>query len=124
MIIRILDKVDLDGTGLAASGVATYFMATGIDVSAFKEITLVGRLHPTPTFNGAPSVLLRLFRAAPTEQDPTNTYRETTQAATVSFVLDTDAAPALKTTTLSSGAGGLMDLRVDLKQAATGSARC
>jgi len=122
MIIRILDKVDLDGSGLAASGLAKYIMASGIDVAGFKEVTLVARLHPTPTFTGAPLIIFSLLRVAPTDQDPTNTYREGTAATSATFTLGTDVAPALKTTTLTSGVGGLVDLRVDLQQGSTGSA--
>src|SRR5215813_8240999 len=71
IVYRALSKTTYDFSATAAGKSTTYIVAKGIDVSQYREGTLIVRIHPGGSFTGgAPSFTVNVYADAPTPEDP------------------------------------------------------
>lgn len=120
-IVSVLPRTDFpfySGTGLGASQNSGEIpVATNVDISMYREATLVARLHPSTSWAGGANVTIRARASAATPEDPGLTFRITSSAlASLSFTQGTDAAPALKLAALVANAGGAVDITLQAVQ--------
>lgn len=115
--MRLMSKTSLDYSTLGAGGQQMMMVNTAINVTNYKEGTLLLRLHGAPTIGGNAAIKLALVRTAPTEEDPGILFYSvdpmlvamTIDAATT---LPTGAAGMLLAASLPSNFGGYVALAV------------
>ena len=120
-IVRVLPRTDFpyyQQTGLAAGQTTgEVVIATNVDLSMYREATLIARLHPSTNWAGGASVTIRARASAATPEDPGLTFRITSATlGSLTFTQGTDSAPALKLAALPANAGGAMDITIQAQQ--------
>ena len=116
MIYRAVPKQTPDFTGLAATSSTTVLLAKGLDVSNFREVAVICRLHAATWPTGA-SVTISARYDAPTSEDTADFTSGDMGAMT--FTQGTNTAPALKVFTVTSGFSAFIRIYV---KGTTGSA--
>lgn len=120
-IIRVLPRTDFpyyQQTGLAqGQTTGEVVIATNVDLSMYREATLIARLHPSTNWASGANVTIRARASAATPEDPGLTFRiSSATLGSLSFVQGTDSAPALKLAALTANAGGAMDITLQAQQ--------
>jgi hypothetical protein len=111
VIYRAVEKKVFDFGSLAASQTVLIVGAKALDVSQYREVNIIARLHAIPgVTNGVnwptgASVTLSARLDAPTAEDPADFFGTTDLGAptTVAFTQGTDTPPAVKAFMLSGG---------------------
>lgn len=100
----------------------TLTLAKGVDVSNFREASIIVRVHQGTSLSGggAPTITVKVFRDAPTNEDADDFVDDSTNLVSSSITIaGSDAGPQLK---FSALAGQLPTfLRVVLEMGGTGS---
>jgi hypothetical protein len=106
---------------VAASQSQVLTVAKWINVSAYREATIVGRLHAM-NFNQAPSYKVEVFAEAPTEEDPSIDFINSLTAATTNNVLlSSQTAPGIAIMNVNAPFGGFLRIKLTGIQGATAS---
>jgi hypothetical protein len=89
IVYRALPKTTYDFAATAVGATTTYVVAKGIDVSQFREGTLVVRIHSGSQTGGsgtAASVTVQAFADAPTAEDPALDFEAAAACATTGAI--------------------------------------
>ena len=116
LIFRIPKRM-YDFSGLPSGGTATIPMATGLDMSMYREVVVVVRFHLNPTNWTNTQVFTVSARLdAPTPEDPGTEFFGTVDLGSVAmFTQGTDTAPAVKFFTLLNAATGTSNLPATIR---------
>ena len=96
-VIRAIPKQQYDyTTTMDAANKVSFWAATHVEVSQYKEVTLVARLHEWDTSN-AQQIDIALYNDGCTDEDPKSSFFEDLgQGKSLNFTETTDGAPYLK----------------------------
>ena len=100
-VVRAIPKQVFDFSGLAGSSNATILGAKQLDVSQWREVNGIVRLHAIPgmaggiTWQNGATVVISARIDAPTSEDP-NDFTTTTDLASVTFTQGTDTPPTVR----------------------------
>jgi hypothetical protein len=86
IVYRALPKTTYDFSATAASSTTTYIVVKGLDLSQFREGTLIVRVHSGSFTSGAPSVKVEVFPDAPTAEDPSVEFEAAAAVATTGAI--------------------------------------
>jgi hypothetical protein len=122
-VIRVLPMTDYDFTDVSKGGTVNVKVARQIDVSGYKEIDLIVRLH-SAKWPGAgdedASLSIMVASDGFTRDDPTLKYETSNIQASVTFSgpggQNYEAAPALKIEELTPPLGGMLMVYVSATQ--------
>lgn len=125
--LRILSKTEYDmSTVLGQTGASpgAIILAKNVDVSQWREATLMVRLHTATWSNGA-SLSVVAYPSLPTEEDPGTDYTTNNPVATVTFTQGAsgESAPKLKLDDLTAGFGPFLTIALGITQGQTASAQ-
>jgi len=120
--MRLMNKTALDYSQLAVNQQQMLIVNTSINVTNYREGTLVVRVHGAPTIDGDASIQVVLVRMAPTEEDPALLFAPVSPPlATVTIDHDTVGSQpaALLAAALPSNFGGYLGLAISGVQDST-----
>jgi len=106
-ILRLLHRTDLNFNSLQGNGSVTVWLKQNIDVSRYREGTLLVRAHSLTIGVGA-SLAVALRAVLPTQEDPAQFFRSTADLISLSPV----AAPTLLVGVLPANFGGYVSLLI------------
>jgi len=110
-VLRIVPKRTLDFTAVSSgSGQAEEFiLAQGIDISAWREVTMMVRTHATSFGGSIGQIDLYAYLEGRTSEDPGILFATTTPLGTVTINSST-TAPAYSVSALPSNTGGMLKI--------------
>lgn len=121
-IVRVINimKVELTSSqGPNAVG-PEIVVATNVDVSQFRELVLIGRLHSNGLTSLSAKVDIKVRPSAPTDEDPAQVFRSSTVlVASVQFTQGQVAPLPAFSSPVATGFPGFVDVLVQLTQGQT-----
>lgn len=120
IIVPVLERTDYNFTGTVAGSMAEIPIAQNIDVSQYRECTLLVRVHALSFASAGSTIALRARRVAPTEEDPAVFFRDQSTSWAVT-VTQGDTAPRLLNVTVGPNTGGWISLFLVVTQGTTGN---
>lgn len=122
-VYRALSKTSYDWSSINTSGSITHsYVAKAIDVSAYREATIIARLHAVSILGAgsAPTIKINTYPEAPTPEDPANDFILTSSPTTITFSLTTaSTAPQVQLATMNTPFGGWLRVEVQPTQSST-----
>jgi hypothetical protein len=114
-ILRLMPRTDFDFGKVQASNSVIVWTSQNIDVSRYREGTMLVRVHALNI--GTTATLVVALRAVqPSQEDPAQYFRSTTDLAFV--VLGNGTAPQLQVAALPANFGGFVSLQLRASQPA------
>jgi len=122
-VITVLDRTDYNYTNMGTGGGTVELpIAQNIDVSQYRECTLLVRLHALSLANAGSSIAIRARRVAPTEEDPAVFFRDQSISWTVTAgQADVASTPKLLNVTVGPNTGGWISLFLVVTQGSAGT---
>jgi hypothetical protein len=111
VIYRVLSKTTYDFSTVAVSSGFTLSVARAIDVSGYREATLLLRIHAV-SFNNTPTVKLDALYEDPTQEDPAADFIGTVSLAGISVPLSGLTVPFLTAAPISTPFGGFLRIKL------------
>ena len=119
-VIRVIPKRTLDFSSVTSGQSEEIILAQGIDVSEWREITLMVRTHAT-TFSGAiGNIQVYALLEGRTNEDPGILFVTTTALGTVT-IDSTTVAPAYSVNGIPSNAGSMIKIAAKGTRTAAGT---
>jgi hypothetical protein len=123
VIYRALQKTTFDWSSIPASSSATKIdVAKALDVSAYREATLIVRIHSLTIVGAgsAPTLIVNAIPEAPTAEDPSLDFLDSTHQSSLTLNFTTSStAPQLSEAYLSTPFGGWLRIQLNPTQSAT-----
>jgi hypothetical protein len=120
IIVPVFARTDFNYTTTVAGAMAEFPIAQNIDVSQYRECTLLVRVHALSFANAGSKIEVRARRVAPTDEDPAQFFRDQTTSWTVP-VTQGDTAPRLLNVTVGPNTGGWISVFLVVTQGSTGT---
>ncbi len=119
IVYRALPKTTYDFSATAASSTTTYIVVKGLDLSQYREGTLIVRIHSGSFTSGAPSVKAEVFADAPTAEDPATEFEGAAAVATTGAITNFNTTVSLTLVNLTTPFGSSVRVKVSGTQSAT-----
>lgn len=116
-VLRLLPRTDYDFAKVQASNSVVVWTSQNVDVSRYREATLLVRVHTINIGTGA-TLVVALRTAQPSQEDPAQYFRASSDLAYV-LLNNGTTAPRLEAAALPSNFGGFVSLQLRASQPGT-----
>ena len=110
-VIRLCGRQAFTFTDLGAGGNAEVFLAENIDISAYKEVTLLIRVHLNSMTSQASYIQVHAYPVAPSSEEPTSNFRNAGTSINIDSVVGA-SPPTLVTLNAGSNIGGWLSISI------------
>jgi hypothetical protein len=120
ILLPILERSDYNFTPTTAGLMAEIPLAQNIDVSQYRECTLLLRVHALTLSNAASTIAIRARRVAPSEEDPAVFFRDQSTSWTATAVNNTTPGTLIGAT-VGPNTGGWLSFFLVVNQGSAGT---
>lgn len=120
MVMQVMMKRTLDFTNVLSGSTQDVVLAQGIDISQWREVSLLVRAHSTSFGAAVGSIAIYALQEGRTAEDPGVLFTSSAQTGTVTIDNST-TAPMYAVNALPSNFGSMVKIVAQGKRVATGN---